>query len=294
MYSTTTYTDRVLALVNIERSNQGLSPLTWNSQLATAAQNHSDSMANNDFYAHTGVDGSPAVDRLTNVGYQYRYADENIAVGSKTPDDVMTEWMNSPEGHRKTILKAELTEIGVGYYYLENDTGNVNYNSYWTQNFGTPVFSNSDGVNLVGTRGRDSLIGDSGNDTLTGGRGNDVLLGMDGNDVLSGGRGNDILNGYGGSGAEYDTLSGGLGADTFVLGGEWGVSYLENGYATITDWNPLVDTIQVQGSASQYTLDASQNWGGTAAVDTAIYYGTDLIGVVLDSANISFDNFSFV
>lgn len=292
MSSTTTYTDRVLALVNIERSYQGLSPLTWNAQLATAAQNHSSTMANNDFFAHTGVDGSPW-DRINAAGYQYKAAAENIAKGYLTPDDVVTGWMNSP-GHRENILNPELTEIGVGYYYLENDTGNVNYPSYWTQTFGTPAFSNIDGVSLVGTSRWDHLTGDSGNDTLMGGKGNDVLVGMDGNDLLLGGRGNDILNGYGGGGAEYDTLSGGLGKDTFVLGGELGVSYLGNGYATITDWNALVDTIQVQGSASQYTLDASQNWGGTEDVDTAIYYGDDLIGVVLDTTAVGFNNFNFV
>lgn len=293
MPSTTTYTDRIFALVNIERSHHGLSPLTWNSQLATAAQNHSSSMANNDFLAHTGMDGSPW-DRISNAGYQYLSAAENIAGGYLNPDDVVDGWMNSL-GHRNNILNPDLTQVGVGYYYLQNDTGNVNFNSYWTQTFGTPASSSSNGVNLVGTSDRDKLTGNTGNDTLRGGRGNDILLGMGGNDVLLGGRGNDILNGYGGSGAEYDTLSGGLGADKFVLGGSWGVSYLENGYATIKDWNFLADTIQVQGSASQYTLDASQNWGGTAAVDTAIYYGTDLIGVVLDTTNVSIaNNFSFI
>ncbi len=42
-------------------------------------------------------------------------------------------------GHRANILNPDLTEIGVGYEYLANDTGSVNYNSYWTTTFGTPV-----------------------------------------------------------------------------------------------------------------------------------------------------------
>lgn len=293
MSSTTTYTDRVLALVNIERSNHGLAPLTWNSQLATAAQSHSSSMANNDFFSHTGVDGTPR-DRISNAGYQYTSAAENIAAGYLTPDDVVTGWMNS-QYHRNNILNADLTELGVGYYYLQDDTGNVNYNSYWTQTFGTPAYSTNNGLSKVGTDGRDRLTGNTGNDTLRGGRGNDLLSGLGGNDVLVGGRGNDTLNGYGGSGPEYDTLSGGAGADKFVLGGSWGVSYLGNGYATITDWNSSVDTIQVWGNETQYILDASQNWGGTAAADTAIYFGDDLIGVVLDTTDVNIANhFSFV
>ena len=27
-------------------------------------------------------------------------------------------------------------DIGIGYYNLASDTGNVNYHSYWTQDFG--------------------------------------------------------------------------------------------------------------------------------------------------------------
>ena len=50
--------------------------------------------------------------------------------------------MNSP-GHRANILNENFTEIGIGYTYLENDTGSVNYNHYWTQVFGRPLNNNS-------------------------------------------------------------------------------------------------------------------------------------------------------
>lgn len=46
--------------------------------------------------------------------------------------------MNSP-GHRTNILNPEYQEIGVGYYFLANDTGSVNYKHYWTQVFATPI-----------------------------------------------------------------------------------------------------------------------------------------------------------
>jgi uncharacterized protein YkwD len=54
-----------------------------------------------------------------------------------TPEAVVAGWMNSP-GHRANILKPELKEIGVGYYFLADDTGKVNYHHYWTQVFATP------------------------------------------------------------------------------------------------------------------------------------------------------------
>ena len=54
-----------------------------------------------------------------------------------TPEAVVTGWMNSP-GHRVNILNPRLKEIGVGYYFLADDTGKVNYRHYWTQVFATP------------------------------------------------------------------------------------------------------------------------------------------------------------
>ncbi|UBF24763.1 CAP domain-containing protein [Kovacikia minuta CCNUW1] len=61
---------------------------------------------------------------------------ENIAAGYSTPEQVVQGWINSP-GHRANLLNPSYTELGIGYYYLANDTGSVNYKSYWTQDFGS-------------------------------------------------------------------------------------------------------------------------------------------------------------
>ncbi|NEP07952.1 MAG: CAP domain-containing protein, partial [Okeania sp. SIO4D6] len=95
-------------------------------------------MALQDFFDHTGLDGSSAGDRIETTGYDFSAWAENIAVGYLTPEAVVEGWMNSP-GHRANILDPNLQEIGVGYYFLENDTGSVNFNNYWTQVFGTPL-----------------------------------------------------------------------------------------------------------------------------------------------------------
>ncbi len=133
--------NQVIKLTNIERANAGLQPLKPNSQLADAAQDHSEDMAKDDFFSHTGVDGSNVASRVQDSGYQYSTVGENIAAGQKTAAEVVEGWMNSP-GHRANILNANYTEIGIGYEYLENDTGSVNYNRYWTQVFGTSLNSN--------------------------------------------------------------------------------------------------------------------------------------------------------
>ncbi|MBD2492116.1 CAP domain-containing protein [Aulosira sp. FACHB-615] len=123
---------RILDLTNLERRKANLSLLTFNSKLAAAAQKHSQSMAMQDFFDHRNM-----VQRIQAERYQYSRIGENITAGNSTPEQAMQSWMNSP-GHRDNILNPQFRELGVGYYFLANDTGRVNYQHYWTQAFGTP------------------------------------------------------------------------------------------------------------------------------------------------------------
>jgi uncharacterized protein YkwD len=133
--SATPFINRVLELTNAQRLQAGLQPLTLNSKLNNAAQAHSQDMALHDFFDHKGSNGSSIGDRAIASGYNFSRLGENIAAGYATPEDVVQGWLNSP-GHRANILNASYREIGIGYYYLANDTGNVNQNYYWTQDFG--------------------------------------------------------------------------------------------------------------------------------------------------------------
>ncbi|KST65346.1 hypothetical protein BC008_21940 [Mastigocoleus testarum BC008] len=134
------FIQEVLRLTNQERTKFALEPLVLGTELSQISQNHSLDMAINDFFSHKSPDGSSAVERAEAQGYLYPYIGENIAAGYSTPEAVVAAWMNSP-GHRRNILNPYYEEIGIGYYYLENDTGNVNYRDYWTQNFSTQVTS---------------------------------------------------------------------------------------------------------------------------------------------------------
>ncbi|MFB8792147.1 MAG: calcium-binding protein [Potamolinea sp.] len=155
------------------------------------------------------------------------------------------------------------------------------------------LYGNQGNDKLEGENGNDFLAGYEDNDTLLGGAGNDTLgdwyHGEPGNDLLDGGEGNDVLYGYG-RGTEYDTLTGGGGADKFVLGQETNSSvngyayYLGLGYATITDFNwQEGDKIQAFGSINDYSLGTG-NWSGNSDLDTGIYYQGDLIAVVQDKS----------
>ena len=136
---TSAFLNRVVELTNEERARAGLPPLTFNPQLAAAAQVHSANMGMRDFIDHTNpFDGTIAANRVTSQGYDYQTVAENIAGGQPTPEQAVVEWMNSPV-HRANILSPAVTEIGVGYHFEVDDTGDVNFFHYWTQVFATPA-----------------------------------------------------------------------------------------------------------------------------------------------------------
>ena len=128
----TSFTAQVVTLTNAERAKVGCGALTVNAVLTSAAQAHSADMAAHNYFDHNSQDGRSPFDRITAAGYQFSTAAENIAAGQRTPEAVMTSWMNSP-GHKANILNCALHEIGVGYATSSSST----YGAYWTQDFGT-------------------------------------------------------------------------------------------------------------------------------------------------------------
>ncbi|MBG1269890.1 calcium-binding protein, partial [Nostoc sp. WHI] len=127
--------------------------------------------------------------------------------------------------------------------------------------------------------GNDTLNGRAGDDTLSGGTGNDILNGEDGDDSLRSGLDNDRLNGGAGddilisvfpggsllpSGlGEIDTLTGGTGADRFILGDFINDFYDDNNSVNpgfedlgiITDFDSSQDRIQLKGTLLDYRLE---------------------------------------
>lgn len=86
-------------------------------------------MIDRNFFDHTNPDGESPFDRMTDAGIRWSMAAENIAGGQRTPEAVVTAWMNS-EGHRANIL-GDCEELGVGLAL----GGGFGY--YWTQCFAT-------------------------------------------------------------------------------------------------------------------------------------------------------------
>jgi uncharacterized YkwD family protein/spore coat assembly protein SafA len=127
----TNYESEVARLVNVERSKNGLKPLTLNWEISRVARLKSQDMANKGYFSHQSPTYGSPFDMLKNYGIKYSYAGENIAKGQTSPQSVMTSWMNSA-GHRANILNANYTQIGVGV--AKDSSGSL----IWTQQFIKP------------------------------------------------------------------------------------------------------------------------------------------------------------
>lgn len=124
--SNKTYTQQVVDLVNTERAKEGLAPLTIDPSVEKAATVRANEIQSK--FDHTRPDGSSFSSALKEQGVNYRGAGENIAWGQKTPEEVVTAWMNSA-GHRANIMNKSYTHIGVG------NTQNGSGTQYWVQLF---------------------------------------------------------------------------------------------------------------------------------------------------------------
>jgi len=105
--------------------------LAANSALTAAAQAYAKTMAENDWFAHEGPDGSTSASRVVAAGYTgWSYLAENLYRGfyAEGPTSIIQAWTAS-QTHLATILSEQATEIGVGCYVVGD--------SRWcTQEFG--------------------------------------------------------------------------------------------------------------------------------------------------------------
>jgi uncharacterized protein YkwD len=115
-----TVVSATLCLLNGERADKGLGPLTENARLAAAAAQHSQDMVARQYFDHAGKDGSDPVDRIRSAGYIPNVGTwtvgENLAWGTgalATPKEIVSAWMHSA-GHRENILRPQFKEIGFG------------------------------------------------------------------------------------------------------------------------------------------------------------------------------------
>jgi uncharacterized YkwD family protein len=117
------FASQVVALVNQERAKAGLKPLQADAALSAMARDKAVDMHNNHYFSHTSPTYGSPFNMMRKYGIPFRTAGENIAMGQRSPQEVMNQWMNS-KGHRANILNPNFTKIGVAHY-----------NGYWVQEF---------------------------------------------------------------------------------------------------------------------------------------------------------------
>ncbi|MGB7087248.1 MAG: CAP domain-containing protein [Phormidesmis sp.] len=124
----------LLVLTNKAREDAGVGELQFSYQLGQSAQNYAEDLATQNFFSHTGKDGSSSRGRIAATGYQYVATGENLAAGQSSANSVFQGWMSS-DVHRSNILREDFTEVGFGLF---DATGRSDYGFYWVQNFGKP------------------------------------------------------------------------------------------------------------------------------------------------------------
>lgn len=129
--------DEVVTEVNIARSssqNCGVNgtfpaqpPLTMDPKLREAARCHSLDMAENDFFSHTGSNGSSFSQRAGTAAYDGFANTENIGAGYGSAAAVVAGWVDS-DGHCRNLMNASADEIGIGYV----SRAGTQWTRYWT------------------------------------------------------------------------------------------------------------------------------------------------------------------
>lgn len=122
----------LLDLINQYRTDNGLKALSLSPSLSSAAQFHSNWMANNDCFAHQCGLEPDLGQRLLNADYRWKWAAaENIAAGRSSALRTFQLWVNSPS-HNQAMLDSRWKALGIGRAY---DSGS-RYRWYWTVDFG--------------------------------------------------------------------------------------------------------------------------------------------------------------
>jgi len=99
-------------LANDDRQGEDLALLTPNPLLEEAARLKAEDMVSKGYFAHYSPEGVSPWRWMSQAGYEFVYAGENLAVNFDDSAAVNEAWMRSP-GHRENILNGHFTEIGI-------------------------------------------------------------------------------------------------------------------------------------------------------------------------------------
>ncbi len=122
---------------NNNRIANDVSALKVNSLLEAAAREKAEDMASKGYFAHISPEGFTPWHWFQEVGYNFAYAGENLAVNFTDSKDITRAWLNSPT-HKANILNENFTEIGIGTAKGRFEGGEV---VFVVQLFGRPALA---------------------------------------------------------------------------------------------------------------------------------------------------------
>ena len=125
--------ETLISFTNTNRQSENLSELRVNPLLEKAAQLKANDMAQKGYFAHISPDGVAPWHWFDEVGYDYVYAGENLAINFIDSKDVEDAWMES-NLHRANILSNKFTETGIG---IATGVFEGNETTFIVQVFGT-------------------------------------------------------------------------------------------------------------------------------------------------------------
>jgi len=119
----------LLQMLNEERARAGIGALTWNDQLAAAAQKHAQLMAEHKQLTHEFPGEPPLQQRLAGTNLRLDRSGENVSFDS-TIAGAHQGFMHSPL-HRENMLNPKYNDAGIGlvhrgdFYYITEDFAHV-------------------------------------------------------------------------------------------------------------------------------------------------------------------------
>lgn len=142
---------RVHDQVNELRSKHGVKALSWNDHLSTIARDHSQHMAEANYFSHYSPEGLSPTERAQKAGFEYIIelsGGQRVGLGEniftsytyhsyktalkngevtvtynwksarELADEMIDTWLQSP-GHKKNLLREDYTELGMGAFISE-------------------------------------------------------------------------------------------------------------------------------------------------------------------------------
>lgn len=104
--------NEVIQLVNNYRKEQGIAELYNDEKLNLAAQEKAKDMLDKGYWGHFGPNGETPWQFISQSGYQYSIAGENLAKGFTNAEKMNQTWLESPK-HKDNIVNKEFESIGV-------------------------------------------------------------------------------------------------------------------------------------------------------------------------------------